>query len=776
MRSVIRMLQIQVRVAPLFLVISLLLSCPIHAEEKGAEIYRAQCAACHGNNGEGNPEQFSDPLRGDLALSELEDLIVKTMPDEHPELCIGNDAKLVAAFVYNQFYSPQAQRRLVDSRIELSRLTVRQFRESIVDLLGAFGDEVSVPDSRGLEANYFGSRNWTEKRRLASQTDKSIDFGEGVPHFDPTGKYESLKPDENPKKDANRMNQGFSVFWRGGLIPVETGHHEIIVESKNGFSLHINDQKNIFIDRRVRSDDVVEHRASIFLLGGRPVGLSLYLFSYPRPPATIRLLWKRPNGIVEVIPESSLIPVTPPEICICSAVFPADDASDGYERGISVSKQWDRATTDAAIETAEWVSERMWRLAGTRENDKDAAAKLRRFWYQFVDRAFATRLSEDERQFFVDRHLDQELSKKNQLKRIVLLTLKSPRFLYPAIQNRQRSEEIARQLALTIWDSLPDAKLSQLAAQGELVDPKIVERETQRMVRDWRSKQKVKMFFLSWLKSDRAAASAKDKSIFPDFDDQLVADLQTSLVLYLNDVVWTEPSDYRDLFLADYLYVNQRIGEFYGIPVSGEGFSKVRLPLDKRSGIVTHPLLLSGLAYHKESSPIHRGVFIARQLLGTSLRQPPDDVKPLAEEFNLEMTTRERVEHQTKETACMSCHKLINPLGFSLENYDAVGRYRTHEKSKPIDVASVYKTQEGNEVKIGGARDLATFLASSERAQKSFIRKMFNYYTKQPLDAFGRNKIDELHQKFIRSGFNIEKLLVEISLVAVSYQQDTNNK
>ena len=89
------MLQIQVRVAPLFLVISLLLSCPIHAEEKGAEIYRAQCAACHGNNGEGNPEQFSDPLRGDLPLSELEDLIVKTMPDEHPELCIGNDAKFV---------------------------------------------------------------------------------------------------------------------------------------------------------------------------------------------------------------------------------------------------------------------------------------------------------------------------------------------------------------------------------------------------------------------------------------------------------------------------------------------------------------------------------------------------------------------------------------------------------------------------------------------------------------------------------------------------------
>ena len=86
------MFHIQVRVAHHVLVISLLLSCPIHADEKGREIYRAQCAVCHGQNGEGNPEQFSDPLRGDLALRELEDLIVETMPDEHPELCVGEDA------------------------------------------------------------------------------------------------------------------------------------------------------------------------------------------------------------------------------------------------------------------------------------------------------------------------------------------------------------------------------------------------------------------------------------------------------------------------------------------------------------------------------------------------------------------------------------------------------------------------------------------------------------------------------------------------------------
>ncbi len=770
------MFQIQTHVLILFFLTGLLLKSPVQANDQGAEIYRAQCASCHGENGQGTAEHFSDPLRGDLALSQLEKLIVKTMPEEHPEACVGDEAKLVAAFIYDRFYSPEAQQRLNKSRIELSRLTVRQLRESVVDLLGSFVPEVRVSEARGLEANYFASRNWTEKRRLSSQVDGTVDFGSGVPHFDPTGKYTSLKKEADPKKDVNLMNQGFSTYWRGGVIPVETGMYEILVESKNGFSLAINDLRNPLIDRKVRSDDVVEHRASIYLIGGRPVGLSLYLFSYPQPPAKIRLLWKRPNGIVEVIPESSLTPVSPKEICICSTVFPPDDASYGFERGISVSEQWDRATTDAAIETAEWVSERMWKLAGTRENDKDASAKLRDFCYQFVERAFATRLNEDDRKFFVDRHFEQEISQKDKVKRVVLLTLKSPRFLYPVIQSRRRSEEVARNLALTLWDSLPDKRLYQLAGEGQLVDPKIVERESRRMVRDLRSRQKVKMFFLDWLEAERATNSAKDKVAYPDFDQELVSDLQTSLLLYLNDVVWSDSSDYRQLFLADYLYVNKRIGEFYGIPFAGNGFEKVSEVSGNRSGVVTHPFLMSGLAYSKESSPIHRGVFIAKRILGTRLRQPPNDVKPLTEEFNPAMTTRERVEHQTKETGCMSCHQVINPLGFSLENYDAVGRFRTHEKSKPIDVSSVYQTPEGEGVKFSGARDLALFLATSERVQKSFVRQLFNYYTKQSMDVIGKKQIDELHRNFKKSNFNIEKLLVEISLVPMNYQSETGAK
>lgn len=126
------MFQIQVHVLILFFAIGLLLDSSVQGEDQGARIYRVQCAACHGENGQGTAEHFPDPLRGDLALAQLEKLIVKTMPEEHPEACVGDDAKSVAAFVYNRFYSPEAQQRLNKSRIELSRLTVRQLRESIV--------------------------------------------------------------------------------------------------------------------------------------------------------------------------------------------------------------------------------------------------------------------------------------------------------------------------------------------------------------------------------------------------------------------------------------------------------------------------------------------------------------------------------------------------------------------------------------------------------------------------------------------------------------------
>ncbi len=747
-------------------------------ENVGRALYQEHCIRCHGENGSGTDE-YQNTLLGDLPVSDLQEYIAETMPEDDPDACVDDDAKRVAQYMYDQFYSPAAQRRLTAARIELSRLTVRQFRESVADLVGSFESQYWIPDETGLQADYFAARRSTEKRRLSNQIDKQIDFADGVPHFDATGEYKQFEEKKAKKKDDNsKMNEGFFVNWTGSIVAPKTGQYEIVVESLNGFQLWINDHENSLIDREVRSDDVVRHKSSVYMLAGRAYPFEMKLFAYPDPPAKVRLLWTPPHRHEAIIPESAFRRAKVDETLAVSTAFPADDASSGYQRGISVSRQWDDSTTTAAIETANWISNRIWDLAGTKDDAPDRIEKAKAFCEKFVSRAFVKKLSEEEIQFFVGQHFDGELRLKDRIKRIVILTIKSPRFLYPTVQPRESDFETARRLSLAMWDSMPDEQLYKLASKGKLGDPETMDGEMYRMVVDPRSKSKLSAFFQYWLKTEKAAEASKDKNLYPGFDQPLLSDLQQSLQLYLDDVVWSDESDFRQLFLADYLYVNKRLSKFYELEEESEEesdeesdsdvFTKVDVDPAQRAGILTHPYLMTGLAYHKDSSPIHRGVFIARNLLGRRLKQPPDAVAPLTEEFNPKMTTRERVEHQTKEIGCMNCHSVINPLGFSLENFDAVGRFRTEEKQKQIDVSTIYKTPAGESVPLHGARELADFLANDEIAQKSFISQLFHHYAKQSINAYGEDQLDELHAKFAGSDFNIKYLLVQIAKVVAN--------
>ena len=596
---------------------------------------------------------------------------------------------------------------------------------------------------------------------------------------------------------SDPVNVGFSANRAGSFIAPETGVYAIIVESKNGFQLKLNDDKNPLIDRQVRSGDANDHRAKIFLIGGRNYPFNLELNSRAKLPAKVRLLWKPPGQRKELIPNACLTPHWTPEVAVVATKFPPDDASFGFERGISVSQQWDAATTKAAIEAANWIAERIHRLANAKASEEKSKDKIKDFCRQFVSRAFCKTLSDEDRAFYVDQHFEQDLSLSDQVKRVVILTLKSPRFLFPGLQQRDKNHELIRRLALCLWDSGPDKQLYDLAAQGKLTQEKTLSEQLSRMVDDPRSKAKLKSFFHHWLDSHRQSIS-KDKERYPDFDAQIASDLKTSLEVYLNDVVWGPKSDFRQLFLADYLFLNERLADFYQIDFANTqdpnnkaavplGFQKVKADPLKRAGILTHPYLMAGLAYHKDSSPIHRGVFVAKRVLGRRLRQPPNDVKPLPEDFNPALTTRERVEHQTKSSSCMNCHSIINPLGFSLENFDAVGRFRTEEKKKSIDVSTIYASPDGEKTHLNGPRDLADYLANNEMAQRSFIRQLFNHYTKQSIDAYGTDEtdgtvgthgtdetdglhqLDELHEKFVANNYHIKDLLIDIATVTIRH-------
>jgi hypothetical protein len=299
------------------------------------------------------------------------------------------------------------------------------------------------------------------------------------------------------------------------------------------------------------------------------------------------------------------------------------------------------------------------------------------------------------------------------------------------------------------------------------------------MLPDPRTRSKIREFLLQWLKVDQPPDIAKDPSKFPEFDEQVVADLRTSLDLFLEDVVWSETSDFRELLLADWLYLNGRLGKLYRPDIApSASFVKVQLDPGQRAGILSHPYLMAGFAYTATSSPIHRGVFIARSVLGRSLRPPPEAVAPLPVELHANLTTRERVALQTKPEACQSCHAMINPLGFTLEHFDAVGRFRVEDAGKPIDATGTYRTRSGKLVHFNGVRDLAQFLATSDETRSAFVEQLFHYLIKQPIRAYGPSMLTDLRNSFVEKEFNIQKLAVDIvaaaALVPVSGQAAAN--
>src|SRR3989475_5966167 len=160
------------------------------------------------------------------------------------------------------------------------------------------------------------------------------------------------------------------------------------------------------------------------------------------------------------------------------------------------------------------------------------------------------------------------------------------------------------------------------------------------------------------------------------------------------------------------MYVNDRLASFYGMNTNGtDDFVKVKLDPEYRSGVLTHPYLLAAFSYQKFTSPIHRGVFLTRNIVGRALKPPPMAMTFKDADFAPNLTMREKVAQLTRPQACQTCHSVINPLGFSLEQYDAVGRFRTGENGRPIDVLSDYTPDDGETIRRPAARDLAQFAA-----------------------------------------------------------------
>jgi cytochrome c553 len=739
------------------------------AEHPGLAVYREHCGRCHGENGQGTAD-FPDPLSGDLSVNQLSAYIDETMPEDDPHKVTGAAARDVAAYVHEVFYSPVARDRNRPARVEVSRLTVRQHRNTVADLVASFrGRGPGVDDRRGLRAEYFHERGFDRKDLVYEQVDPQVDFDFGVEGPDP----ERFEP--------NR----FAIRWMGALVPAETGSYEFVVRTEHSVKFWLNNAwyEPPFIDGYVKSGDETEVRGSLFLLGGRAYPFKLEFSKANQgvdnkkheqlTNASIRLLWKPPHGVLETVPERCLIPHDAPPVFVLQTPFPPDDKSIGYERGTTLSQEWFAATTAAASETAAFLLDHVEHLAQVKRDAPDRREKLRAFAATVAERAFRRPLTDELRQTVVDGPFASAPDLDTALRRSLLLTLTSPRFLFretAAVAAAADAFDTAERLSFGLWDSIPDQPLWDAAVRGQLATPEQVRKQAERMVRDRRTRAKLRDFLFAWLRVDLGPELTKDAREYSGFSPEVAADLRSSLEIFLDETVWTH-GDFGRLFRDDEVPLNGRLAAIYGVDLPATApFRRVRLDDGRRGGVLSHPYLMSVFSYAGATSPIHRGVFLARGVLGNVLKPPQEAIAPLAPDQHPDLTTRERVALQTSATACQSCHTMINPLGFALEEFDAIGRYRTEEKrggsAKPIDASGGYHPREGDAVRFRGARELAEYVAESRDAQEAFVQSLFHALVKQPVRAWGPDALETLRSGFAAANFDIRRLLVDIMTTA----------
>ena len=730
------------------------------APRAGEVVYRQDCMSCHGPVGQGVAGKADEPLVGEKSIASLAKYIAREMPEDDPGTLSLADATASAEYIHKAFYSGEARARNHPPRIELAHLTVRQYRESIADLLASLRNATSTTVSGGLAGHYRERPERDPKK--PDQNRPEVAFKDQV---DPVIDFDFK--DKSPEKGTYAAQ--FSINWSGSILVPDTGEYEFRVTSLNGVRLYVNapeggSEKNALIDLWVSSGMSRSAQAPLFLLGGRSYPLKLEFFKYKEKTAGLKLEWRPPGGAWVVIPRTNLSPKSSSPVSVISVPLPPDDGSIGYERGASVSREWTEAIAKGALQVSGMIGPHLFTLAGTKADAPDRGEKLKAFTLRFAQMAYRRPLTDEQKADLTAIYAG--VAPEVAAKRAFIFTLSNPAFLYPGI-GPQDDHAVASRLALTLWDSVPDAALLQAAAAGKLKDAAQVRLQAQRMMKDPRAKSKLRDFLHHWLHVEEGAEIAKDQKEYPGFDQGVVMDLRTSLDLFAESIVWSEASDYRQLLLSDTILMNERLAKFYGQKVeAGAGFQPVKMDADQRGGVLTHPFVLATFSYTKSSSPIHRGVFVTRNILGLMLKPPPMAIAFMDDKFDPSFTMREKVTELTSKPACMSCHVTINPLGFSFERFDAVGRVRTTDNKKPVNPISDYTTSDGNVIKLTGARDVAVHAAESLSGQTGFVRNLFQELVKQPPAAYSPELLGQLTQKFRADNFHVRNLAVEVAVVA----------
>jgi hypothetical protein len=314
---------------------------------------------------------------------------------------------------------------------------------------------------------------------------------------------------------------------------------------------------------------------------------------------------------------------------------------------------------------------------------------------------------------------------------------REPETLSPGTVYRLSDLELASRLAFFLWSSIPDDELLRVAEQGRLQSRPVLEQQVRRMLADPKAQALVTNFAGQWLQLRNLRTKVPNSFQFPDFDDDLRRAMVSEVELFFRSVM-DEDRNVLDLMTADYTFVNERLARHYGIPgIYGSHMRRITLTDDARRGLLGKGAILMVTSHAHRTSPVLRGKWVLENIVGVSPAPPPDNVPALSDEEhpNKPRSGREVLEQHRANPVCASCHRVLDPIGFALENYDAVGAWRTRDGGTlgdPVDASG----QLVDGTKVDGVVALRQALVRDPQVfVRTMTEKMLTYAVGRGLNA-----------------------------------------
>lgn len=405
-------------------------------------------------------------------------------------------------------------------------------------------------------------------------------------------------------------------------------------------------------------------------------------------------------------------------------------------------------------------------------NKNDEKKYSREILKKFMARAWRRPVKDEDVALYSDlfsKYRPEFASFEETIIEVLATVLAAPEFLY-LIQRDPRDQangsttvsnfELASRLSFFLWSSIPDAPLLELALEGTLKNPEVLHSQIKRMLVDSRSQRFSQNFMEQWLGLEALETVIIDQTKFKGYDDLFKENILKEPLTFFEEVLKKNRS-IMDFLHSDYLMINEALARHYGIPeVYGQEFRKVAVgPESNRGGLLTTAAVMTMNSTGVDSNPLKRGIWLLERILHDPPPPPPPNVPEvdLTDPRILRMTQKERMADHRNQAACRSCHAKIDPWGIALENYDAIGSYRTTIKDKPVDATAVlYNSQE-----LDGVGSMKDYLLAKRQDQfaRAMVQKLSSYALGRPISFSDRGEIDKMTQELRESGDGLKDLV-----------------